>query len=172
MEEVFGPVVEGRDGEACERIKSAIERLAGEHSGAEWFVPMGIGGHVDHLAVRNVTMECVRTGRIAAGKVRFYEDLPYAAEQQGPVGQNAEMKVRLARQRLEVGGVIMGNVLPAGLSSTDLTGDMTVKYQVLNGGNLKNSDIVFAVPEPAALGLIGLGAMGLLARRRRGRARA
>ena len=64
-------------------------------------------------------------------------------------------------------GFDIGRVLPVGLALTDLTGDLTLKYQVVNGGILKNSDLTTAVPEPTSLGLIGLGAAGLLARRRR-----
>ena len=50
---------------------------------------------------------------------------------------------------------------------TDLTADLTVKFQVLNGGGLKASDVTPAVPEPVGLSIFALGAAGLLARRRR-----
>jgi hypothetical protein len=53
-------------------------------------------------------------------------------------------------------GFDIGNVLPVGLALTDLTGDLTVKYQVVNGGILKNSDITPAVPEPTGLGRGGI----------------
>jgi len=58
----------------------------------------------------------------------------------------------------------IGNVLGLNLTPADITGDLTVKYQVLNGGSLKAGDIV--VPEPTSLALLGLGAASLLARRR------
>ena len=61
-------------------------------------------------------------------------------------------------------GFDIGNVLATGLTPAQLTGDLTVKYQVLNGGSLKAGDIV--VPEPTSLALLGLGAASLLARRR------
>jgi hypothetical protein len=64
-------------------------------------------------------------------------------------------------------GFDLGSVLPAGLTYDTLTADLTLRYQVLNGGALKASD--FIAPEPACTGLfaLGLGAMGLRSRRRR-----
>jgi hypothetical protein len=63
-------------------------------------------------------------------------------------------------------GYDMGNVLPAGLAISDLTADLTLQWNVFGGGlTLKNGDIML-VPEPATIGLLGAGAMGLLARRR------
>jgi hypothetical protein len=62
-------------------------------------------------------------------------------------------------------GFDIGLVLAPGLSAAALTADLTVKYQSLNGGSLKTADIT--VPEPAGLGLIAIGAAGLLRRSRK-----
>jgi hypothetical protein len=61
----------------------------------------------------------------------------------------------------------IGGVLPTNLSESFRLSDLTVKYQVLNGGGLKTSDIVF-LPEPSTFRL-GIGAAALLLRRRRQR---
>jgi hypothetical protein len=57
-------------------------------------------------------------------------------------------------------------VLPTGLTVADLTSDLTLRWNVFGGGlTLKNGDVV--VPEPSTLGLIGIGVVGLLTRRRK-----
>ena len=62
-------------------------------------------------------------------------------------------------------GYDLGMVLPTDLTNQDLISDLTLNWQVQSGGVvLKAGDIV---PEPTTLGLIGVGAMGLLARRRK-----
>ncbi len=63
-------------------------------------------------------------------------------------------------------GYDLGAVLPANLTEADLIQDLTLNWQVQSGGVvLKAGDIV--VPEPTSLSLIGVGAVPLLARRRR-----
>jgi hypothetical protein len=54
------------------------------------------------------------------------------------------------------------------LDAATLTADLTVKYQSLNGGALKIADVTF-VPEPVGLGMLAVGAAGLMARQRRRR---
>jgi hypothetical protein len=62
-------------------------------------------------------------------------------------------------------GFDIGIILPIGLDAATLTADLTVKYQSLNGGALKTADIT--VPEASTLGLIGLAAASMMARKRR-----
>ena len=52
------------------------------------------------------------------------------------------------------------------VESAQLTQDLTLQFNVKGGGlGLKTADVV--VPEPSTLALVGIGAMGLLARRRK-----
>jgi hypothetical protein len=62
-------------------------------------------------------------------------------------------------------GFDIGLVLPPGLGVAELTADLTLKYQSLNGGSLKVADVV-GVPEPAGLTLLAMGATALTVRRR------
>lgn len=63
-------------------------------------------------------------------------------------------------------GFDIGIVLAPGLGAATLTGDLTVKYQSLNGGQLKTADVTF-IPEPAGMAMLGIGVAGLMGRRRR-----
>jgi hypothetical protein len=68
-------------------------------------------------------------------------------------------------------GFDIGNVLPPNLLPTGLSSDLTVKYQVSDGGTLKPADIadvVFAAPapEPTTMLMLTVSAGGSLVRRR------
>ena len=62
-------------------------------------------------------------------------------------------------------------MLPSNLDLQTLLNDLTLNWQVLNGGlGVRNGDMVYGIPEPTMLGLVGVGAVGLLARRRKAKA--
>jgi hypothetical protein len=66
-------------------------------------------------------------------------------------------------------GFDLGNVLPSGLTPTQLLQDLTLLYSVKFDDIEHTATLVYGVPEPTTLGLIGFGAAGLLARRRKAR---
>lgn len=54
-------------------LAGLLRELAAGMPGATFYAPMGIGLHVDHLITHAASREAL------AGRVRFYEDLPYVA---------------------------------------------------------------------------------------------
>ena len=63
--------------ELTEKIAYGLERL--QISLADYsdiFIPRGIGGHPDHLIVRNAVLSLCK--QHLHGKIRFYADMPYA----------------------------------------------------------------------------------------------
>ena len=69
-------------------------------------------------------------------------------------------------------GTDLGNILPANLDPAALANALTLSFNYTGSRQLSGGTaglVVSGVPEPTTLSLLGLGAMGLLARRRRTR---
>jgi LmbE family N-acetylglucosaminyl deacetylase len=78
MEEVFTATPDRRDEEVVRNVTEAVAKLAREHPAARWYLPLGVGGHVDHRIARDAAFEGL--GEVERARVHFYEDLPYAAK--------------------------------------------------------------------------------------------
>jgi LmbE family N-acetylglucosaminyl deacetylase len=60
-------------------VEELTNRLAKALVGAaEVYVPLGVGGHVDHLACREAVIALVARGELTGSRVVFYEDQPYS----------------------------------------------------------------------------------------------
>jgi LmbE family N-acetylglucosaminyl deacetylase len=68
-EAIFGPIAEN---DPAMTVLLAAPPLP---AGAKIAVPLGIGGHVDHVILR----QAVERWNLAPDRVRYYEDYPYAA---------------------------------------------------------------------------------------------
>ncbi|MFH8477127.1 PIG-L deacetylase family protein [Streptomyces sp. NPDC018000] len=65
--------------EEPELFEAITERLAPFLDGAgHVFTPLGVGGHVDHLACREAVIELAHRGALSGAQVAFYEDQPYS----------------------------------------------------------------------------------------------
>jgi hypothetical protein len=61
-------------------IRDKIIALAREQQLAFWFLPLGIGNHIDHRIARDAAIEALESLKVDPGHILFYEDLPYAAQ--------------------------------------------------------------------------------------------
>jgi LmbE family N-acetylglucosaminyl deacetylase len=84
MGDVFGPPrgdeVGPAGGGVGSQIREAVLKLALENPLAHWFLPLGVGNHVDHVLVRNTAISGLREAGVKETHLHFYEDLPYAAK--------------------------------------------------------------------------------------------
>lgn len=65
--------------EEPELLDAVTERLAALLDGAGLvYAPLGVGGHVDHLACREAVLELARGRGLGGARVAFYEDQPYS----------------------------------------------------------------------------------------------
>ncbi|KUN75135.1 PIG-L deacetylase family protein [Streptomyces griseoruber] len=65
--------------EEPELFDAVTARLATALAGAGLVcAPLGVGGHVDHLACREAVLALARGGRLGGARLVFYEDQPYA----------------------------------------------------------------------------------------------
>jgi LmbE family N-acetylglucosaminyl deacetylase len=80
MADVFTAPVGERDAEVAGQVGAAVGELARAHPLAHWFVPLAVGGHVDHRIARDAARAALERAGTPATHVHFYEDLPYAAK--------------------------------------------------------------------------------------------
>ena len=78
MGEVFSCSIGEKDKEVMEKIRGAVREIAREHPHAKWFLPMGVGGHIDHRIARESVSEVLKETGVRS--VWLYEELFYAAE--------------------------------------------------------------------------------------------
>jgi LmbE family N-acetylglucosaminyl deacetylase len=80
MADLFTATPGARDAEVTARIQDAVATLAREYPLAHWFLPLAIGGHIDHLIVRDAATKALAGAQVKPTHLHFYEDLPYAAK--------------------------------------------------------------------------------------------
>lgn len=81
--EVFSEPVAARDTEVRRQLAARVTQFASAHPDARWLLPLGVGNHVDHVIVRDESLSALRHANVDPQHVRFYEDLPYAADIEG-----------------------------------------------------------------------------------------
>lgn len=63
-------------------VQSAIASLAAEGS-FHWYLPLAVGNHVDHRITRDAALPALLAAGVPPDRIRFFEDLFYAAQTPG-----------------------------------------------------------------------------------------
>jgi LmbE family N-acetylglucosaminyl deacetylase len=79
MAELFTAAEGEQDREVSVRIGEAVEEMARGHPAVHWYLPLGVGGHIDHRLVRDAGRAALERAGVKPAHVHFYEDQPYAA---------------------------------------------------------------------------------------------
>lgn len=68
--------------------------------GAAVLAPAGIGGHLDHVLTALATHALLDAGLLASDRVRFYEDMPYAAAEPATRAESLSRPTATGREAL------------------------------------------------------------------------
>jgi LmbE family N-acetylglucosaminyl deacetylase len=102
MDDVFTTPEDDRDTAASQAVHDAVTRLAHDHPLAHWYLPLGIGNHIDHRLARDAALRALRAHALPPTHLHFYEDLPYAAKQHDANHARAVPGLTLRRDLLPI----------------------------------------------------------------------
>jgi LmbE family N-acetylglucosaminyl deacetylase len=85
----------GRTADASEKVVSKIRRALEVSKAGAWVLPLGLGGHVDHVTARDVALSALGTEAVP---VAFYEELPEAGAVAEEAIDAAALSLTLAAQ--------------------------------------------------------------------------
>jgi LmbE family N-acetylglucosaminyl deacetylase len=83
IDNVFQPPVHARDDAVRGLLAGLVQDVVAAHPRSHWFLPLGVGNHMDHVIARDETLAALERAGIATERIHLYEDLPYAAELAG-----------------------------------------------------------------------------------------
>jgi len=99
IKDVFCSEIDDRDKEVSQKLGHAVKEMAREHPHANWYLPLGVGGHVDHRIAREVASAALKDAGVRS--VWFYEELFYAAETATPAS-GGQMKAVEMKWKMEL----------------------------------------------------------------------
>ena len=85
-------------------VRRRVNELALEKPGDRWFLPLGIGNHIDHRIARDAALDGLRDANVPARQVAFYEDLPYAAQEPGVQDYSGFLAGVMPEAKLRISG--------------------------------------------------------------------
>jgi LmbE family N-acetylglucosaminyl deacetylase len=102
MDSVFTAAPDARDDDVAAQLRDAFASLAHAHTLAHWFIPLAIGGHIDHRIVRETAWSILPAAGVKKTHLHFYEDLPYAAKGQSHDFFTTHAQQAFTRESLDV----------------------------------------------------------------------
>ena len=63
------------------QLTNALTKLAAANPKATWYLPLGIGNHIDHRIVQQGSLAALQQARVPEEQILFYEELPYAVKE-------------------------------------------------------------------------------------------
>ena len=85
-------------------VRRRVNELALEKPGDRWFLPLGIGNHIDHRIARDAALDGLRDANVPARQVAFYEDRPYAAQEPGVQDYSGFLAGVMPEAKLRISG--------------------------------------------------------------------
>jgi len=104
-------------------LQADLERLCRASPGAELLFPLGVGGHVDHRILFEVSRRLMRAPTVA-GRVSYFEEIPYSFVPSMIEHRLTQVGARVARASLPADLAVRESVLRA--SRRALEGILTV----------------------------------------------
>ncbi len=108
VEEAYG-LAPREDDSAVEKVRKALAKLDAGMKIDAIVLPLGLGGHVDHIVVRNAALEFASTRACA-----FYEDLPDALRDGESFDANRDIDLAIEAEQATLGEGFASVVLTSG----------------------------------------------------------
>ena len=127
-DDLFGPV-KPEDAETRLKVSQSILDLARETGAERVFLPLGVGGHVDHRLCHDFSAEL----NAANYPVYFYEDFPYAATAGALERRLIEDGLALESEEVDVSEVIDRRIAAIAAYAESGTNDLSQTWSIREG---------------------------------------
>jgi LmbE family N-acetylglucosaminyl deacetylase len=75
LQQLLGGEIHPEDHKISQQLAAELGKIDEQHPGITWYMPLGVGRHVDHQLVSAAAQGLIERG----ASVKFYEDFPYVA---------------------------------------------------------------------------------------------
>jgi LmbE family N-acetylglucosaminyl deacetylase len=116
IEQLLGGDLHSEDLAICQRLAQELVKLHERLPAATWYVPLGVGRHIDHQLVSSASMGLIERG----ATVKCYEDFPYVARKGALNERLQELGRAFAPTQVEIAGALHQRVEAAALYASQI----------------------------------------------------